>query len=369
MENFAFGKLEVDTEDLNEDELITINKRMSKIKKIAQENAKLNKCYYCGNENVQFCNSHCIPRFVLKNISSDRELLYTNKLIKLPFEKEEKGIGEAGTFRIICRNCDSYIFKDYEKAENYITTPTPKMLAQISLKNYLKIISKRLIELELYKQGYLLTENPFFIKMLDEKQKVSLIDLKEYEKSYEKAKRISNKNWDNEYYTIFFKKLDYIVPIAFQSNIALICDMEGNIINDIYNEDENYKIQDIQLCIFPLQDSSIILLFMDSKNKRYRKFNKQFQKLLDEEKLEILNYIMFMYSEDIFLSKEMEKTMLESKELIELSKLTSDMLSFYENYFENSINYSKAVKEQFSLKTRKKIPNFLSREYALKNQN
>ena len=361
MENFAFGKLEVNMEDFNMNELIEINKKMSKIKKTAQENSKLNRCYYCGKENIPLCNSHSIPRFALKNISSDGELLYSNKLIKLPFEKEEKGIGEAGTFKIICRDCDSCIFKDYENTESYLNTPTPKMLAEIALKNYLKSISKRLIETELYKLGYTFANDTLSKKFLDEKQRVNKLDLNEYRKNYEKAKRISIKNWDNEYYIIFFKKINYTVPIAFQSNLALICDMEGNIINDIYNENENYKIQDLQLCIFPLKDSSIILLFMDSGNVRYRKFNKQFKELLDEEKLEVLNYIMFMYSEDIFLSKKVEKVMLSSKELIELSKLTSDMFTF-----NNIMPYNEALKKQFSLNNRVKIPNFLSKEFAIK---
>lgn len=239
------------------------------------------------------------------------------------------------------------------------------MLGEIALKNYLKIISKRLIEIELYKHGYSITNNPYNIQMLDEKIKISQIDLKEYQKNYEKAKKISIKNWENEYYIIFFKKLDYVVPIAFQSNIALICDIEGNIINDIYNEDEKYKIQDIQLCIFPLQDCSIILLFMDSKNKRYRKFNKQFNEISDEEKLEILNYIIFMYSEDIFLSKNVEKILLSSKELEELSKTTTDMIGFQDIFGEPN-NYIEAVKEQFNINNRKTIPNFLSQDLAIK---
>ena len=108
---------------------------------------------------------------------------------------------------------------------------------------------------------------------------------------------------------------------------------------------------------------------MDSNNKRYRKFNRQFRELSDEEKLEILNYITFMYSEDIFLNKNMEKIMLNSKELIELAKTTSDMISFKEDSWDSSINYIDAIKKQFNLKNRTNIPNFLSRKFALKNSN
>ena len=359
MQNFEFIKLEINDE-INKDELIEKNKQVSKMKKTAQANAKLNKCYYCEKENIQYCNSHSIPKFALKNISSNGELLHINTLLKLPFEKNKKGIDEAGTFKLICRDCDSYIFKDYENPENYLNNPTPKMLAEISLKNYLKSISKRLIEIEIYNQCQLYTQDPTLIDVIKRKEINSKMDLNEYEKSYKKAKRIAIKNWDDEYYTIFFKKLDYIVPIAFQSNIALVCDIEGNIINDIYNNDENYRIQDIQLCIFPLENSSIILLFMDSQNRRYRKFNKQFKSLSDEEKLKILNYIIFLYSEDIFFSKEIKEVIENSKELIETSKYTANMLCY-----NDSCNYIEAAKEQFSLKKIPLIPNFLSEKFAL----
>lgn len=88
MNDFEFFKLETNSENMDKNEIVSINRRMSKIKRIAQENAKLNKCYYCGKENIQLCNSHSIPQFALRNISIDGQLLYTNKLIKLPFEKE-----------------------------------------------------------------------------------------------------------------------------------------------------------------------------------------------------------------------------------------------------------------------------------------
>lgn len=62
---------------------------------------------------------------------------------------DEKGIREAGTFQLICRECDSVIFQEYENEDNYKKEPNGMMLAQIAMKNYLKAISKRLNELEI----------------------------------------------------------------------------------------------------------------------------------------------------------------------------------------------------------------------------
>jgi len=363
--DYTFENVSFDSTKLNKRDLILVRKQMSNFQKQARENAKLNKCYYCGKDNPQICNSHSIPEFALKNIAQDGEVLYTNALVNIPTEKEKKGLNEAGTFRIICRECDSKIFRNYENPENYLTLPTPKMLAEISLKNYLHIISKRLIEDEFFKQYPTLTVYPLYLDYASKKIKTNQLDLFEYKKAYEKAKRIAIKNWENEYYIIFFKKLDYVVPLAYQNNLALVCDIEGNIINDIYNTNDKYKIQDIQLCIFPLKDSSIILLFMDSNNKRYRKFNKQFQKLDDEEKLELLNYIIFKYSEDVFLSKKIEKIMKSSEELKSVVRSTSDMTCSTYNLLEETINYDKAVKEEFNLNQKKDIPNFLSKKFAL----
>lgn len=51
---------------------------------------------------------------------------------------------------MICNDCDSKIFSDYENPDNYITQPTPKMITQMALKDSLKLISKRLMEIEIF---------------------------------------------------------------------------------------------------------------------------------------------------------------------------------------------------------------------------
>ena len=60
------------------------------------------------------------------------------------------GVKNAGTFQIICENCDNTQFQKYEDPNSYIDPPSDLMLAQIALKNYLHLISKRMIENEVY---------------------------------------------------------------------------------------------------------------------------------------------------------------------------------------------------------------------------
>ncbi|CEK34610.1 hypothetical protein UMC2_15661 [[Clostridium] sordellii] len=334
-------------------------KKMRRIISESKRLAKKQKCFYCKKEVSSFCNSHSVPAFCLKNISSNGELYTFNALVNSPLFDSKKGVRNSGTFQIICKDCDSKIFQDYENPDNYIQKPTPKMIAQIAMKNYLKLISKRYHEHALY--GMTKEINPSSSKMVDLNHKVQEMDLMEYIKSFEKAKRLSKKNWDGEYYLFYYETLDYVVPIAFQSSIALITDLDGQIINDIYYHDISYKLEDLHICILPLKESSVILMFIDSKNKRYRNFYKKFNKLTLEDKLSLINYIIFLYSEEAIFSKDIPNEVLKNKNLINISKQSSNILTT--NPF---IDPYKALREGYDLNKRNEIPNLLNEKYKLR---
>lgn len=360
--DFEFLKVGMDNnliDNIPKEELIEYKKKSNRFLSKAKKEAKLEKCFYCGKEKSSFCNSHSIPAFCLKNIATDGYLFYSNKLTKIPLLNDEKGVNQAGTFQIICRECDSKIFQDYENPDNYNKKPTPKMLAQICMKNNLKKISKRLNEYSLY--DILAKEEPYIDGIREVMQEVQKMDLKEDIQDFKKAKRLSKKDWDGEYYLFYYEKLNYVVPIAFQSSIALVTDLDGNIINDIYCSKEEHRIEDLQICIFPLKESSIIMMFIDSKNKRYRKFYKQFNKLSPEDKLALVNYIVFLYSEDIFFSKKISDQVLENSNLINTSQQTSVFVTI-----DKSINAIEESKKIYDLSKRNDIPNLLSEKYKLK---
>lgn len=73
-------------------------------------------------------------------------------------------------------------------------------------------------------------------------------------------------------------------------------DFNGNIINNIYNPSPEYRIQNIHISILPLKTETVIVMFIEDGDKRYRPFYKQFNKLTLEDKLAALTLIMFMYS-------------------------------------------------------------------------
>ena len=333
-------------------------KKMSKINREARQAAKRDTCYFCGKPCTSFCNSHSIPRFCLKNIATKGDVLTLNTLVDNPLMDTEKGVEEAGTFHLICNECDSKIFSDYENPDNYTTQPTPKMISQMALKNALKSISKRLFEIELFNVTARMSASARGFTQV--KNNINEIDLKEYEVNYKKAKKAVEKNSTNDYYVCYYEKLDYVVPIAFQGSVALVVDFEGNMINNIYNPSPEYVIQNIHISILPLKTETVITMFIEDGDKRYRRFYKQFNKLPLEDKLAALTYIIFLYSEDMYFSKSIEKEVAESQTLCNAGQTSQDMLSptpFFDPF--------ETLKVSHDLSKRHEIPNLLSEKYKI----
>lgn len=166
-------------------------KEMNKIYREARQAAKRETCYFCGKPCSSFCNSHSIPRFCLKNIATNGNVLTLNTLIDNPLMDTEKGVEEAGTFHLICNECDNKLFSDYETPKNYAQQPTQKMISQMALKNALKSISKRLVKIELF--NIMATKSASAHSFAQVKNKINKIDLKEYETNYKKAKKALEK--------------------------------------------------------------------------------------------------------------------------------------------------------------------------------
>lgn len=356
----------INANSISKEEEISLNKRMSRIMLKVRSAIKPSVCMYCGKPVTSLCNSHCIPRFCLENIGSSGHVAGPNAIFNLPsmgvpVGKKEVGLKEAGTFHLLCRECDSMIFQDYENPDNYVveTPPTQKMLAEIAMKNYLKFISKRRMEIELYK--FLIDQHklrPMELKEILAKLDVSILDLEAYTKNYERAKRLSKKDNGYGYYVIYYRLLDYIAPIAIQSPIALYTDLENNIVNDVLNMDAKYIPSDMHLCVFPLKSKTAIILFIEDGDKKYRKFYKQFRKCPEEEKLGIINYLIFLYCEDYFLADDLQKFSY-SEEL----KKTASLLPVA--WSERPLTTKETYATPFSLSKWKDVENFLSETHKM----
>lgn len=341
---------------------ISNNKLIRSLLSEARRFSKLDYCYYCHNPVTSFCNSHSVPKFCLKRIAVSGKVYYSNTLISLPFLNEDQGIGEAGTFKLICNDCDNTIFKMYEDPYAYQTTPTSKMLAQIAMKNYLQMISKRLNEKEFYTlMGNKLGMSSNYI---EHNKEIISLDLAEYNKSFDRAKAGAIGNHSDWYYLCYFKKLDYTVPIAFQGGIVMISDFEDNVINDIYNMSPDNHIKEIHVAVFPLENASVIMMFIDSRDKRYSKFYKQLKKLPLSEQLSLINFMIFSYSENVYISKKIDERILMDKNFVAVCKKSS--VAIANHPFSDALE--SAISE-FSLSKRNEIPNLLSEEFCLEQYN
>lgn len=347
---------------------IEMNKAFSSLFTEVQKEIKEETCFCCGKTVSSFCKSHFVPRFCLDNISTNGFVTSYNAIIKLPtmgisIGKEHPGVNEAGVFRLICRDCDSTHFQDYENPDSYSSQyPSQKILAEIAMKNYLKFISKRRLELRLSeksveKNGDDSPSGRALRKRHNATKEVRSIDLATYIKNYKRAKKNVGKQF-NDYYIIYYRLLDYVAPIAVQTPFSLFIDLEGNVVNDSFSS-PTYNATDIHLCVFPLQTKTAILLFINNNDMHYKKFYKQLRELPSDEQLGVINYMFFLYCEDYFLAGDISE-----KVDLSLFKTVAGLTPIVRSPFPQISTWM--ISRKYTLANWKSIPNLLSEQYKVR---
>ena len=270
--------------------IIEIRKIYSKLIYESKTQAKQEKCLWCGKKITRFCNSHSVPRCVLDNIDTDGKVDYFNAIVNIPFINNDKGLNEAGTFKLLCPTCDGKIFQDYENLEALKEVPSERMLEEIALKNVLLMLNKRYTEIELYNNLLKESKIPY---PFDKKQEVNSLDERDYFWDFNRIKEIMKENGEKCEFKLFYcKHLDYTVPIAFQGAITLYGDLKGNIVTDIYNTSEEVIVKHMHICVFPLDIGSVVFAFYNKADTEYDSFVNQFNELDDDEKMRIISYII-----------------------------------------------------------------------------
>lgn len=327
---------------------VPFRKLFSQLCAQGRKESKPDKCLHCEKKTTAFCNSHTLPAFVLRNIAVEGKLFTNNRAIDSPLSDEERGINNSGTFHLICRQCDGEIFRDYENPENYDCAPTNRMMAQMAMKNHLRLIGKRTLERSIY------SNLPELSLIANDQLELIELDLMEYTRGFRKAKKALAKEWGDEYHLCFFEQLDYVVPVAFQGQLNLLIGLEGEQINNVFNRSKDYKIHPLHAAIFPLKDKSVIILFIEKGNTRYRRFFKSFKKLSLDTQLAAINYAVFYISEDVYLSKEIHEQHLTNEYFRKAVGLTTI-------YASNTPGVDHTlVSDKFSFKDMELIPNFLT---------
>ena len=113
-------------------------------------------------------------------------------------------------------------------------------------------------------------------------------------------------------------------------------------INDIYDLSPKWRVQPLNLCVFPLTEKTVVLLFHHRDDRNMKVFDKAFLKLSDNNKLKYINYLIFRYTENFAISPIVPEKILDNEKLHELFTISM-------------INYSLEENEDLYID---KIPNF-----------
>lgn len=338
-------------------DVIEVRKKVSKLLSKARNISKPNKCILCGKSQTSFCNSHSVPQFSLKNIAEKGKVLQATALMGLDIIDIEDGVKGSGTFHFICNECDGTFFQEYENEENLKVKPTYKMLAEIAVKNFLLQLSKRAQEKEIYRE---LQREFNAYTNLENLEEIKKLDVRDYTEELEFHKNIADKNEVGGYQILFWELVPYKVPIATQSAIALFHDLNGNNINNIFDMSESVRMQFMHLVVLPLKEESVILAFYHKRDKLYRNLRHQINCTSKAKVLHFLNYIIFEYTENYFISKNIQSTIEKDEKLSQLVQENNGYpnLGFLgpDNYF--GLGYRPICMDD--------IPNFLDATWSIK---
>lgn len=337
-------------------DIIEIRKKINKLLSQARTVAKPDECILCGEKKTSFCNSHSVPQLSLKNIAENGMVLHASALMGIDVVDIEKGVNNSGTFHFICNECDNSFFQDYENEQNLKSKPTDKMLAEIAVKNFLLQLSKRTQEEELYKilqKQFNAYENP------EDLAGITSLDVRDFREELQFHKVIAENCSNGGYQILFWKVMPYKIHIAIQSAIALPKDLEDNEINNIFDVSSDVRMQFMHLVVLPLQEESVVLAFYHRRDKLYRKLRHQVNCLSEQKILQFLNYLIFAYTENYFISKTIQEVVETDEKLILLGQENNGNpnLGFLgpDNYF--GLGYQSIKMDE--------IPNFLSAEWAI----
>lgn len=346
-----------------DENIIEARKQFSKLMNKSKQQAKKSECLWCGKKITRFCNSHSLPQCILRNIDTDGKIDYFNSMINLPLINSDKGISEAGTFKLLCRECDGKIFQDYENLESLCNIPSESILEEIALKNILMMLNKRYIEMQLYNN----MQNDFNMPYpYEARQEANSLDERDFWWDFVRVREMINLSDEkkSKFKLFYWRKLDYIIPIAFQGLVTLYGDLDGNMVTDIYNTAEDLIVKHMHICMFPLETSSVVFAFYHEDDKEYDNFANQFAKLDDNEKLTVISYIVYEYCEDMFFAKKFPHRTWIINKLKETFIDSSDIWAINKEHAE----YQKKSKLN-KLKNRdKNFPCILFEKYAVKGE-
>jgi len=357
-----------------QEEFIDFSKFMSTIQKSRlKEKDKNKRCFICKKKNKDVCNSHTIPRFVLKNIAKDGKLNNTQIFNSAKLIKNESGINNTHTFHSICKNCDNTIFKEYETPENLENEPTQKIMKQIALKNHISRFNKHNEEKKLYNHILKDFKNfqsgevvAHFVKQI--------LPVTEHNYCYNRKRAnaiLKALSTDTKLYKLcYYKKLNHVVPFSIQANSILSLGFNDELLANTFEFTDFDNVDDIHFCIYPLKSQTVIFIFCSVDMNIYDNFFNILKEKNTAEQLSILNFISFAYFEDIYLHQQLDSSILNNSHLQKLTQEQMMAISNQSNVKHLSVKEREKLKlgslnKNFSIINHTKIPNLLDEQYKV----
>lgn len=130
-------------------------------------------------------------------------------------------------------------------------------------------------------------------------------------------------------------------------------------INDVYDYNPNVRMQYMHLCFFPLNNQSVVLAFYHKRDNLYRSLKHQINSSSEDKILKYLNYLLFAYTENYFISKRIKQKIENSDTLQKLSQEGNGLPTFGYLNSDNDfgIGYTPIKMDE--------IPNFLDSKWAV----
>lgn len=355
----------------------------------AQQEFKKDTCLYCGKKTTSFCNSHSVPSFILRNIAIDGKVYSSFAFDDIVISEQNPGVNRTGTFKLICRDCDNSIFKIYENENVLLKRPSNEILKAIKLKAMLKDYSTKGIYKIFYQKFYeaIKFDNCLFNKTdnwlknpgLNAVNKFDEIEYKDFlltnitmqlEMHKRDEKELVKKidyilNNEENYNLIFWKILEYKVPIACQTSIVIYGDLKGNLVNDVYDYSDDLEMEELYLVVFPLKEKSVIILFYPEYNTKIDKFAEQFNQKNEAEKLIIINFMLFLYSEDFYMAPQIDRNILKNSSCRSLKSNFMNIEVIVENNNFTEVEKDKKTNLEMLKKLKPKIPCLLFERYRI----
>ena len=330
------------------------------------------KCSICGkelkNNGKSFHKSHTIPFFCLENIkalyNSNYCVLKPEYLgVKIPFfDKEYVGTNKAGVFYSICSTCDQDKFNIYENEEALLTRMSEDLINSMALKIYLnELFNSRFRSFKNTLDHSKLTDDELITAFYDNIAKIEEttveVDIKDFQEKLNSSKRNIENGYKN-YKVIYYKILDYTVPVAAQVSIPI-----SHNINYIKLQNVSIKnpklLQDLLVCIFPLKSKSVIVVFYEIGNNLIKQYAKQFKKLSEEEKLKEIFYLLIRYKSSNYFFSPLIKDILINEDIRRIFSIEDTAIKM-DNWMLEISNF-----ENQSWK--KNMPSILTEEYSIQN--